>query len=112
MEAFASNLRGFRAEKGFSQSYMALLLEMTEESYSKLEDGSSLPSAPVLKLLSQIFKTPVTELISNPPLRETAQRASRAHFTPELLSEADKDTYIRILENQLRILLAEKNGAA
>lgn len=111
MEAFAINLRRFRAERGFSQSYMALLLEMNEESYSGLEDGSSLPSVPVLKLLSQIFKTPIPELISDLPLRKTAQKAPGAHFTPELLSEADKDTYIRILENQLRILLAEKNGA-
>nr|WP_295921405.1 helix-turn-helix transcriptional regulator [uncultured Dyadobacter sp.] len=110
MEAFASNLRRFRAERDFSQSYMALLLEMTEASYSELEDGSSLPSVPVLKLLSQVFKTPVTELISDLPLRETAHRPSGVHFTPELLSEADKDTYIRILENQLRILLAKKNG--
>lgn len=112
MEAFASNLRRFREEKGFSADHMALLLEMNESAYLDLENGVAAPSVPVLKLLSHIFKMPVSDLISNGSLQQAAGKSPGNHIAPELLSEADKDTYIRILENQLRILLAEKDGAS
>lgn len=111
MEAFAKNLRTKRERKGFSTANMASSLEISEEQYDELENGHATPTVNTLKRLSEILSTTVPELITDRPVQQIVRDIPVAHFSPESLSEMDKDTYIKILENQLRTLLAEKKGA-
>ncbi|SEJ13568.1 Helix-turn-helix domain-containing protein [Dyadobacter sp. SG02] len=111
MEAFTKNLRARRERKGFSTAHMAASLKITEEQYHQLENGHTDPSVDTLKRLSDVLNSSVSDLISDRPVQQIVQDVPIGHFSPESLSEMDKDTYIKILENQLRTLLAEKKGA-
>ncbi len=111
MEAFARNLRAKRERKGFSTAQMASSLQISEEQYSELENGHTDPTVNTLKRLSELLNSTVPELISDRPVQQIVQDVPMGHFSPESLSEMDKDTYIKILESQLRTLLAEKKGS-
>ncbi|ACT93688.1 helix-turn-helix domain-containing protein [Dyadobacter fermentans] len=110
MEAFAKNLREKRERKGFSAAHLASLLLISEEQYNDLENGHTSPSVGTLKQLSVILNSTVPELLTDRAVLELVHGQQAGHFTAESLSELDKDTYIKILENQLRTLLAEKKG--
>lgn len=111
MEAFTKNLHARRDRKGYSVAYMASSLRITEEQYQELENGQASPTVDTLKRLSEVLSCTVPELITDRPVQQIVQDVPIGHFSPESLSEMDKDTYIKILENQLRTLLAEKKGA-
>jgi transcriptional regulator with XRE-family HTH domain len=108
MQAFTRNLRAKRERKGFSAAHMASSLQISEEQYNELENGHTSPTVNILRRLSEILGSTVPELITD---RQIVQNVPVGHFSPESLSEMDKDTYIKILENQLRTLLAEKKGS-
>jgi transcriptional regulator with XRE-family HTH domain len=108
MQAFTRNLRARRERKGFSAAHMASSLQISEEQYNELENGHTSPTVNTLRRLSEILGSTVPELITD---RQIVQNVPVGHFSPESLSEMDKDTYIKILENQLRTLLAEKKGS-
>ncbi|GGN02939.1 hypothetical protein GCM10010967_41960 [Dyadobacter beijingensis] len=109
MEALAKKLRAKRESKGFSVAYMASSLGISEELYSDIETGRTDPTADLLKQISLVLGSTVPGLMANRPVHELAVPAGQ--FSPESLNEMDKDTYIKILENQLRVLLAEKRGS-
>lgn len=111
MEAFTRNLRVKRERKGFSPAHMASSLQMSEAQYSELENGHTDPSVDTLRRLSEVLNTTVPELITDRPVQQIVQDVPLSQFSPESMSEMDKDTYIKILENQLRTLLAEKKGS-
>lgn len=111
METFTRNLRAKRERKGFSAAHMAASLQISEEQYHELENGHTSPSVNTLRRLSELLNSTVTELITDRPAQQIVQDVPVGHFSPESLSEMDKDTYIKILENQLRTLLAEKKGS-
>jgi transcriptional regulator with XRE-family HTH domain len=111
MEAFTKNLRARRERKGFSITHMASSLRISEEQYNELENGQANPSVDTLRQLSDVLNTTVSELITDRPVQQIVQDIPLGHFSPESLSEIDKDTYIKILENQLRTLLAEKKSS-
>ncbi len=111
MDAFTRNLRDKRERKGFSVAQMASSLKISEEQYHELENGQASPTVDTLKRLSEVLNSTVPELLTDRPVQQIVQDVPIGHFSPESLSEMDKDTYIKILENQLRTLLAEKKGA-
>lgn len=90
---------------------MASSLQISEDQYRALENGQASPTVDTLKRLSEVLNCTVPELITDRPVQQIVQDVPIGHFSPESLSEIDKDTYIKILENQLRTLLAEKKGA-
>lgn len=90
---------------------MASSLKISEEQYLELENGQTSPTVDTLKRLSEVLNSTVPELLTDRPVQQIVQDVPIGHFSPESLSEMDKDTYIKILENQLRTLLAEKKGA-
>ncbi|MCF0070674.1 helix-turn-helix domain-containing protein [Dyadobacter sp. CY261] len=110
MEAFARNLRAKREGKGYSVTSVASSLGINEEQYNELETGRTDPSVNTLKRLSEILHTTVPDLISDRPVQELISHKAAGQFSAESLNDIDKDTYIKILENQLRLLLAEKKG--
>lgn len=111
MEAFTKNLRAGRERKGLSVAQMASSLRISEEEYNELETGHIAPTVDTLRQLSQVLNSTVPELITDRPVQQIVRDIPLGQFSPESLSEIDKDTYIKILENQLRTLLAEKKGA-
>ncbi|MBO9611939.1 MAG: helix-turn-helix transcriptional regulator [Dyadobacter sp.] len=111
MEAFTRNLRARRERKGFSIAHMASSLQISEEQYNDLENGHVTPSVDTLKQLSEVLNSTVPELITDRPVQQIVQDIPLRQFSPESLSDIDKDTYIKILENQLRTLLAEKKSS-
>ena len=111
MEAFTRNLRARRERKGFSTAHMASSLRISEEQYNDLENGHITPSVDTLKQLSEVLNCTVPELITDRPVQQIVRDIPLGQFSPESLSEIDKDTYIKILENQLRTLLAEKKSS-
>lgn len=110
MEAFAKNLRLKREHKGFSVTHMAAFLNISEEQYLELESGETDPTVPTLKKLSDLLRTTVPDLLGDRPVHELFIDRAAGTFSAESLNEMDKDTYIKILENQLRVLLAEKKA--
>lgn len=90
---------------------MASSLQISEAQYHELENGHTDPSVDTLRRLSEVLNTTVPELITDRPVQQIVQDVPLSQFSPESLSEMDKDTYIKILENQLRTLLAEKKGS-
>lgn len=103
-------MRARRERKGFSTAHMASSLQISEEQYHELENGHTSPTVNTLKRLSEVLNSTVSELLTDRPVQQIVQDIPIGHFSPESLSEMDKDTYIKILENQLRTLLAEKKG--
>lgn len=89
---------------------MASFLEMTEEQYNQLENGGLTPDIIHLKRLSEVLGTTIPDLITDRHVHELVHDLP-GQFSAESLSDLDKDTYIKILEGQLRNLLAEKHGS-
>lgn len=112
MEAFARNLRTKRERQGLSAAQMASSLQISEEHYHELENGHTDPSVNTLQRLAEVLNSTVSELITDRPVQQIVRDVPIGQFSPESLSEMDKDTYIKILENQLRTLLAEKKGSS
>lgn len=104
-------MRARRERKGFSAAHMAASLQISEEQYNELENGHIDPNVNTLKRLSEVLNSTVPDLITDRPVQQIVQDVPMGQFSPESLSEMDKDTYIKILENQLRTLLAEKKGS-
>lgn len=104
-------MRAGRERKGFSVAHMASSLQISEEQYNELENGHVAPSVDILRQLSQVLNSTVPELITDRPVQQIVRDVPLGQFSPESLSDMDKDTYIKILENQLRTLLAEKKDA-
>lgn len=57
------NLKTLRKEKGFSQEELSIKLNVVRQTISKWESGISVPDAEMLKTISIIFETPVSEIL-------------------------------------------------
>ncbi|WAC09367.1 helix-turn-helix domain-containing protein [Dyadobacter pollutisoli] len=107
MNVFASNLLARREEKRYTQAFMAIHSGMSQPNYSDIERGKTSPSIEQLKKFAKILEITVDELISE----ERTSHSDTPIPQPVLQrTEADKDTYIKILENRLRTLLLEKEN--
>ncbi|CAG5068229.1 hypothetical protein DYBT9623_00958 [Dyadobacter sp. CECT 9623] len=102
MNILASNLLTRREEKRLTQTYVALKCGMSQPNYSAIERGKTDPSISQLKKFAEVLDTTVDDLISEKP----RQNPILGH--KNILTESDKDIYIKILENQLRALMAER----
>lgn len=113
MNIIASNLLAMREEKRYTQAYMAIHSNMSQPNYSDIERGKTQPSISQLKKFALILETTVDELIREEcDLREKkklrdfqSQAAIRNPMTPQ-----DKDFYIKLLEDQLRSILNNKEA--
>jgi len=111
MEALARNLHALREQKGYSAAQVAQSLEITEDGYNRIESGEIHPTIPILKQLADILGTTIPDLLTGQHAQQNVASTRGGHFSAQLLSETDKDTYIKILENQLRVLLSEKRAS-
>jgi transcriptional regulator with XRE-family HTH domain len=109
LKIFASNLLARREEKRYTQSYMAFQCGMSQPNYSDIERGKTSPSISQLKRFADVLETTVDDLLTEQeisPATDSSQAVAGARRT---LSEKEKDTYIKILEERIRILLQEKD---
>ena len=58
-----NNLKILRKRKGLSQEELSIKLHVVRQTISKWESGLSVPDAEMLIAISQIFETPVSELL-------------------------------------------------
>ena len=55
MKSFADIIRGLREDKDLKQSEMAILLHVTQQQYSRYENGVSEPSLRTLEILADYY---------------------------------------------------------
>ena len=57
------NLKILRKNKGLSQEELSIKLHVVRQTISKWESGLSVPDAEMLMTISEIFETPVSEIL-------------------------------------------------
>ena len=57
------NLKTLRKNKGFSQEELSIKLNVVRQTVSKWEQGLSVPDAEMLINISELFETPVSEIL-------------------------------------------------
>ena len=57
------NLKTLRKNKGLSQEELSIKLNVVRQTISKWESGLSVPDAEMLITISEIFETPVSEIL-------------------------------------------------
>ena len=57
------NLKTLRKNKGLSQEELSIKLHVVRQTVSKWESGLSVPDAEMLIIISEIFETPVNEIL-------------------------------------------------
>ena len=57
------NIKTIRKSKGLSQEEMAIKLNVVRQTISKWEQGLSVPDAEMLISISEVFETPVSEIL-------------------------------------------------
>ena len=57
------NLKTLRKNKGLSQEELSIKLHVVRQTVSKWESGLSIPDAEMLMTISEIFETPVSEIL-------------------------------------------------
>ncbi len=57
------NLKTLRKNKGLSQEELSIKLNVVRQTVSKWESGLSVPDAEMLIIISEIFETPVNEIL-------------------------------------------------
>ena len=114
MNIFASNLLARREEKRFTQAYMAIHSNMSQPNYSDIERGKTNPSILQLKRFAEILETTMDDLMfdtTSPSQKGKENQNSVVFFENSVpMKNEDKDTYIRILENQLRNFWKNKSS--
>ncbi len=75
------NLKKLRKQKGLSQEELSVKLNVVRQTISKWETGLSVPDAEILVSISEIFDTPVSQLLgetikedSPNPLKEISEK--------------------------------------
>ncbi len=118
-----NKLRKLRMEKGYSQDYLAEVLEVSQKTYSNMENNKSSISIDALKKIAEEYKINLIELLSddkvnaqNNSLRESSSLQVGIiinHLTEELLNQmkerieelkktiSEKNKLIELLENKL-----------
>lgn len=115
-----SKLRKLRMEKGYKQEYMADVLEISQKTYSNMENDKSSISLDTLKKIAEEYKIDLMELISDDKVviqnnssndTSTFNGFVVNHLSEELLTqlkERVQDQKHIIAEQAKRIQLLEK----
>jgi transcriptional regulator with XRE-family HTH domain len=117
-----SKLRKLRMEKGYKQEYLADVLEISQKTYSNMENDKSSISIDTLKKIAQEYKIDLLELISDDKVIQHNNSHDSStfhggivinHLSEELLNQmkerledmkliiAEKDKRIDLLEQRL-----------
>ncbi len=116
-----NKLRKLRMGKGYSQEYLAEVLEVSQKTYSNMENNKSSISIETLKKIAEEYKIDLIELLSDDKVivQNNSSRESSTfqggiiinHMSEELLNqmkERIEDLKETILEKNKHIELLEK----
>ncbi|MCC6835563.1 MAG: helix-turn-helix transcriptional regulator [Cytophagales bacterium] len=126
MLKIGKKLRQLRAEKGYSQEYLAHELNMTQGNYCKLESDSHFPSSETLEKIAALYNTTPQELLASDGQTQVqynnnydSSQSVNAFFVwqdPQKLVEdliASKEKIIALQARQIEILESRlKNESA
>ncbi|MEM0542919.1 helix-turn-helix transcriptional regulator [Flavobacterium sp. j3] len=118
-----NKLRKLRMEKGYSQEYLAEVLEVSQKTYSNMENNKSSLSIDTLKKIAEEYKIDIIELLSDDRVivQNNSSRESSTfqggiiinHMSEELLNQmkerieelketiSEKNKQIELLEKRL-----------
>jgi putative transcriptional regulator len=66
-----NRLRALRAERGWSQAYLADQLDVSRQSVNAIETGKYDPSLPLAFRIARLFGRGIEEIFEDGPFRET-----------------------------------------
>ena len=88
------NLKILRKNKGLSQEELSIKLHVVRQTISKWESGLSVPDAEMLMTISEIFETPVSEILG-----ESIEEKEKKDPFKSLYTKARKTQHARIRYN-------------
>ena len=92
-DIIAENITGLRKKSGMTQAELANRLDFTDKAVSKWERGLSLPDAPTLKELADLFGVDVNYL-----------------FTPHLYDTLDEESEKKLKKKNLPLHMKDEIG--
>lgn len=63
MKDFAKSIRKIRSDKGYSQDYVAMKLNISTSSYSKIERGQTDPNLSRMKQIAEVLEFDLGEIL-------------------------------------------------
>jgi len=96
------NLKTLRKNKGLSQEELSIKLNVVRQTISKWESGLSVPDAEMLITISEIFETPVSDILGE-SIKEKEQNnlkviSEKLEIINEQLSKNKKQKRKRVVE--------------
>jgi transcriptional regulator with XRE-family HTH domain len=113
MNKIVSNVKRIREQKGYSQEYMAVMLGMTQPSYSRIESQEAGLSIEQLQKIADILETDISDFLDNSKISIQNQTNSDVEFVNtcvENLHIENKETtkkLIQALEEEIQHLKNE-----
>ena len=111
MNNIVSNIKRMREQKGYSQEYMAIQLDMKQASYSRLESQESKLTLDRLHEIADILETDISTLLDSSKVTIQNQTNSEGSFgyVENLFNENKEITkkHIQTLENENQHLKEE-----
>ena len=111
MDNIVSNIKRIREQKGYSQEYMAVQLDMKQASYSRLESQESKLTLNRLQEIADILETDISTLLDSSKVTIQNQTNNEGSFGyVENLYNENKETtkkLIQTLENENQHLKEE-----
>ena len=95
------NLKTLRKNKGLSQEELSVKLNVVRQTISKWESGLSVPDADMLITISEIFETPVSEILGE-SIEEKAKNDLKA--ISEKLEVVNEQLSMRKKQKRKRIV--------
>ncbi len=83
----SENIKVLRKSKGMSQAELALRLHVVRQTISKWEQGLSVPDSDMLVSLSNIFETPVSDLLGETPADSKSNELKALSDQLELINQ-------------------------
>lgn len=87
MPTFGENLRNLRKSRGYSQDKFAAVIGSNQANVTAWERGTRMPGIPTIKHIADVFKVPVSSLIS---LEDSGMKDDYAHEVADMLHQNPK----------------------
>jgi transcriptional regulator with XRE-family HTH domain len=92
---FSANLKGFRSERGLSQSDLALRAGLNRSYLSRLENGKNDPRLEIVGKLAKVLGVTPAQLLTRSertnPSEESPSSAARLRLTPDHSGDHRRD---------------------
>jgi transcriptional regulator with XRE-family HTH domain len=108
-----NKLRKLRMEKGYSQEYLAEVLEVSQKTYSNMENNKSSISIETLKKIAEEYKIDLIELLSDDRVivQNNSSRESSTFQGGIIINHMSEELFNQMKERieELKETISEKN---